>query len=104
MPRATWMRWLNRLYDGLAPGGLLVFTTHGRESMKYFPAATLDESGYWFDASSEQGDLDAADYGQAITTKEFVDAQIRQLPGAEYLAYDPAVWWEHQDLYLLRRR
>lgn len=103
MPRATWTRWLNRLYDGLAPGGLLVFTTHGRESMKYFPAATLDATGYWFDASSEQGDLDTANYGQAITTKEFVDAQIRQLSGVEYLEHDPSVWWGHQDLYILRR-
>ena len=103
MPRTTWTRWLRRLYDGLAPGGLLFFTTHGRESMKFFPTATLDESGFWFNASSEQGDLDTADYGQAIALKKFVDVQIEQLPGVEYLAHEPSIWWGHQDLYVLRR-
>lgn len=103
MPRATWGRWLRRLHDCLEPGGLLLFTTHGAESMRYFPGAVLDESGFWFDRSSEQVDLDTADYGQTITSKAFVDASIAALPQAEYLAYEAACWWEHQDLYIVRK-
>ncbi len=103
MPRSTWGRWLQRLYAGLQPGGILLFTTHGTTSMQYFPQATLDGTGYWFDQSSEQGDLETAKYGQTITSKEFVDAHIAQLLGAEYLAYEPAGWWEHQDLYIIRK-
>ncbi len=104
MPRSTWLRWLRRLYEEVAPGGVLFFTTHGRKSMMHFPQARLDGEGYWFEASSEQGDLDTADYGQAITAKEFVDAQIASLPDVEYLLHEPGYWWGHQDLYVLRRR
>lgn len=103
MPRATWGRWLRRLYDALDPGGLMIFTTHGLESMKYFPASSFDESGFWFEASSEQTDLDVADYGQTITSKDFVDAQIALLPGADFVRYEAAAWWGHQDLYVLRK-
>lgn len=103
MPRSTWARWLHRLYAGLRPGGILVFTTHGKTSMQHFPHAQLDSTGYWFEQSSEQGDLETAKYGQTITSKEFVDAHINELPGAEYLANEPAGWWEHQDLYIVRR-
>ncbi|MDR7222763.1 methyltransferase domain-containing protein [Aminobacter aminovorans] len=102
-PRSTWGRWLQRLYAGLQPGGVLLFTTHGTTSMRYFPQAMLDGTGFWFDQSSEQGDLEVAKYGQTITSKEFVDGQIAQLSGAEYLTYEPAGWWEHQDLYVVRK-
>ena len=29
LPRATWSAWLARLWEAVAPGGVLVFTTHG---------------------------------------------------------------------------
>lgn len=103
MPRSTWGRWLQRLYAGLQPGGIFLFTTHGTTSMQYFPQATLDGTGYWFDQSVGHGGPDATRYGQTITSKEFVDMNIALLPGAEYLTYEPAGWWEHQDLYVIRK-
>ena len=103
MPEKTWARWLQRLYASLNEGGVLLFTTHGKVSMKYFPQAELDSSGYWFEKSSEQKDLDAESYGQTITTKEFVHARIAELPDVCVLNYQEAGWWEHQDLYVLRK-
>lgn len=104
MPKSTWGRWLKRLCEGLRKGGVLLFTTHGQTSMQYFPQAVLDQSGYWFDKSSEQGDLETVTYGQTITSQAFVEAQIKELEGVvEYLECEPAGWWEHQDTYILRK-
>ena len=103
MPRATWTRWLQRLYRAIRPGGLLVFTTHGLASMAQMDEKPLDADGFWFAPGSEQHDLDGADYGQTVTSRDFVDAQIATLPGAECLQYEPGYWWGHQDLFVLRR-
>lgn len=103
MPRATWTRWLQRLYRAVRPGGLLLFTTHGLASMAQMGGKPLDADGFWFEAGSEQHDLDGADYGQTVTSREFVDAQIATLPGVECVQYEPGYWWGHQDLFVLRR-
>jgi SAM-dependent methyltransferase len=104
MPNSTWGDWLKRLYSGLADKGVLLFTTHGEKSMKFFPEAVLDQNGYWFTSSSEQKDLDVAQYGQTITTKSYVQKQLAELDGAELLHYQEAGCWDHQDLYIVRRR
>jgi SAM-dependent methyltransferase len=103
IPRKTWFRWLSRLHQGLATGGMLLFTTHGRMSLPLSPNALLEEDGFWFKAVSEQRDLDASDYGTTITLKKFVDSRIALLQGAEYLYYELAGWWGHQDVYVLRK-
>lgn len=103
MPRSTWLRWLQRLYAGLKGNGVLLFTTHGKLSMQYFPKAKLDETGYWFDQNSEQGDLDTESYGQTITSKNFVEGRIAELEGAKVLLYEQGGWWGHQDLYIIRK-
>lgn len=103
MPHTTWARWLKRLHDALAPGGVLLFTTHGETSRKHFPQAQLDEQGFWFEPSSEQHDLNTASYGQTITSTDFVQARIQELPQATLLELREGEWWEHQDLWLLQR-
>ena len=102
VPRASWSPWLHRLYAGLNPGGVLLFTTHGRTSMKYFPSATLDETGYWFVASDDQGES-ALGFGQSVTSREFVETRIAELPAAQYLDHETAGWWDHQDVYVVRK-
>lgn len=103
MPHRTWARWLRKLYGSLSKGGILLFTTHGRVSMQHFPQAELDSSGYWFEQSSEQKDLDVETYGQAITAKHYVDAQIDTLDDVIVRDYQEAAWWDHQDLYVIER-
>lgn len=98
LPATSWSRWLQQLYSGLRKGGLLIFTTHGKASLAHFPQAALDTAGYWFDQS-----VPNANYGQCVTSKGYVDQRIAELPEAEYLVHEPALWWGHQDLYIVRK-
>ena len=103
MPRETWLRWLSRLYSALASGGIMLFTTHGKVSLQSAPQAVPDEEGYWFSPMSEQSDLETSDYGATITLKKFVDARIALLQESDYLYYEQAGWWSHQDVYIIRK-
>lgn len=104
MPRSTWFRWLTKLYSALSNGGILLFTTHGKVSRQLsMPGAVLDEDGFWFSSGSEQHDLEASTYGTTVTLKQFVDARIALLPGAECLYFEYAGWWSHQDVYIIRK-
>lgn len=102
MPRSTWSSWLARLIDTLRTDGILLFTTHGALSQQHFPQAELDQEGFWFEPQSEQHDLDGETYGSTITSKAFVDRAISLVP-AECVFYEQGGWWDHQDLYILRR-
>ncbi len=104
MPLATWARWLVRLTLPLAVGGRLVFTTHGRHSRSHFGDPELPESGFWFRPTSEQNDLPVTDYGQTITTPEFVRGVLATLPWVELEACHEADWWAHQDTWVVRKR
>ncbi|MEO6216849.1 MAG: class I SAM-dependent methyltransferase [Sphingomonas sp.] len=78
MPASTWSPWLKALFRHVRPGGSLIFTTHGHISRQklYRNMIDLDEHGFWFEASSEQADINVAEYGTTITSTEFVTRQI----------------------------
>lgn len=103
MPKATWGRWLQRLFDLVSPGGHLVFTTHGMTSSKHFGNPGIPADGFWFLPSSEQKDLSAADYGQTICTTEFVSREVESRLRTNIASFVPGFWWGHQDLYVIRR-
>ena len=103
MPDATWGDWLAALLRAVRPGGLLVFTTHGRTSRQHFGDPALDERGYWFRPDSEQKDLDGSEYGQTIVTPAYVFRQLDPLSDAWPCFFQQAYWWEHQDVYVVRR-
>jgi hypothetical protein len=73
----SWGPWLHRLYDLVNPVGLLIFTTHGYRSRRFFGSPSLNRVGYWFTGSSEQKDLPTAEYGQTIVTPGYVLSQIQ---------------------------
>jgi SAM-dependent methyltransferase len=101
MPDATWRRWLQALADHVRPGGVVIFTTHGAVSAGHLGVTPIE--GYWFGSGSEQEDLDAADYGTAVTTREYVDRQIADIPEIAIEIFRQGYWWGHQDLYVLRK-
>lgn len=103
LPRSTWSRWLKVLYEAVAPGGLLVFSTHGIKAAK-FDDVTLDEEGYFFAASSESSAIDEQEYGTTFTSEDFVLARIAETVGADKLIHKmPVHFWNHQDAYVLRK-
>lgn len=102
LPRRTWGRWLRRLYDALAPGGLLVLSTHGLKAARH-DQVTFDEEGFFFAPSSESLAIDAQEYGTAFTSGAFVHARIAEHIGIEHLVHEaPLQFWNHQDAYILR--
>lgn len=101
LPRTTWKPWLARLWEAVAPGGLLVFSTHGAEAVRR-AGVTLDAEGYFFAPSSESNAIDVQEYGTAFTSETFVRAALAECaPGAEAQC-TPAWFWLHQDAWLVR--
>lgn len=103
MPRNTWSRWLRQLYAAVNPGGYLLFTTQGEGSRQYHGEPVIPEDGFWYSAQSEQVDLDVNDYGQTIVTPSFVVPEIAKIETARLVGLDLRGWWEHQDLYIIRK-
>lgn len=104
IPDIAWSKWLIKLYDIVKDGGLLIFTTHGFQSMKFFNSPKLSKEGYWFWAVSEQKDLDTADYGQTIVTPAYVSTRIKWLSGNPIIEqFKEGFWWGHQDLWVVRK-
>ena len=103
LPRATWGAWLRRLWEAVAPGGALVFTTHGDFAARRAGVA-LDESGFHFVAASESTAIDAQEYGTAFTAPAFVQRQLEALaPRAARWSMAPAWFWAHQDAFVVER-
>jgi len=102
MPERTWGRWLKTLFDKVKPGGYLIFTTHGLTTWENLGKPAIPESGIWFAPSSEQKDLDVADYGSTIVTPEYVNKAVEDFLHQSVLCMDAADWWGHQDLYVVR--
>lgn len=105
VPLAAWGNWLEKLFSLVKMEGVLVFTTHGVESLKHFGNPPLSQDGTWFAARSEQKDLDVQQYGQTITTIDYVANQVftRVRDEGIFTMIRQAFWWDHQDLYVLRR-
>jgi SAM-dependent methyltransferase len=103
MPETTWELWVRALFDCVGDGGALIFTTQGLKSAKYFGDPKIPANGFWFRPDSEQKDLNVADYGQTIVTESFVCTVLRESLGKEVEIFREGFWWEHQDLYVVRR-
>ncbi len=103
LPEATWSRWLRRIYAMVAPGGVLVFTTHGAEAVRK-QGVTLNDDGYFFAPSSESQAIDGQEYGTAFTSEGYVRSRIAEhLPGARLLKFAPRQFWHHQDAYVVEK-
>jgi SAM-dependent methyltransferase len=103
MPESTFSRWLTALFSAVSPGGILVFTTHGLASRVYFGDITISDNGFWFRPTSEQADLDPAEYGSSVTTPGYVVGQLARLRNASLAEFRRGFWWRHQDLYVVSR-
>jgi len=103
LPRATWSAWLARLWEAVAPGGALVFTTHGDFAARR-AGVQLPHDGFHFIAASESKAIAAEEYGTAFTSPAYVQTQIEALtPRPAHWQMEPAWFWAHQDAFVLQR-
>ena len=103
LPRASWGPWLTKLGELVAPGGLLILTTHGAEAARRQQVA-LDAEGFFFAPSSESTAIDAQDYGTTFTSESFVRARVAEcLPGMALLRFAPTWFWHHQDAVVIHK-
>ena len=106
MPRASFGRWIRALYDTLNSPGYLIFTTHGLKSCAHqgMTPAELPADGFWYRGTSEEHDLDPAEYGTSITTPDFVIGEIFRQTAAPIVEYRHGYWSGHQDLWVVKRQ
>jgi len=102
MPLRTWERWLLRLYRSVVPGGLLIFTTHGRASQKAQLQMMLPVDGFAFMPQSEQKDLAPEDYGATLTLPSFVARAVERNLSTAISYFKEAYWFGHQDVYVVK--
>jgi SAM-dependent methyltransferase len=86
LPAALFERWLARLTLALAPGGFLMFTTHGDtagQKIQAFADALDPETGFGFLANTDQQDIAPELYGCSIATTPFVIERFYDAPTPE---------------------
>jgi SAM-dependent methyltransferase len=99
LPEATFAPWLRRLWELLAPGGVLGFSVHDAGLL---PAGRqLAESGLLFAPSSESCALPGADYGSTWVSEGFVRGALRAVAPSASVARVPRALANYQDLYVV---
>lgn len=92
--------WLEALWSAVAPGGILVFSTHGPP---LFGGEADWSRGIVFQPTSETARLDPSAYGTSWATPGFVeDSARRSCPGGDFHAI-PFGLDGRQDLYAIAR-
>ena len=100
LPESTWGAWLRRLYEGLAPGGLLIFSTHGQKCADQ-AGVNLNE-GFAFFGSSESTVIDGQVYGTSFTSPDFVRSTAdRELGSQVKVEVLPNHFWGNQDAIVI---
>jgi len=101
LPAVRFEAWLVRLYERVAPGGVLLLTTHG-PGLHRGPVP-MPVSGLLFRSESETTRLDASEYGTSWATEAFVRRAADAVSGGAPLWAFPYGLCGHQDLYVLAK-
>jgi len=100
LPIGTWSVWLKKLYSTLAPGGLLVFTTHGPSCMAN--PEMMPSSGFCYMNMSESKSHSFDNYGTTYVTESFVRDAVKSHLNSEVLHLVPKGMWNYQDVYVVK--
>ena len=105
-----WSAWLRRLYEILAPGGLLIFSTHGPYARdviygeRWRDRLDVKTEGFSFLCTNEtDGRLAVEYYGSAFVTEAYVKGQVAAHGLGTVRSVYPAKLWGSQDLYVLEK-
>jgi SAM-dependent methyltransferase len=119
--KADWVPTLSYFRDRLAPGGVVVFTTHGDLSIDILagePAAANSQMGRMVrdygmggkatemaDAARRTGfafshysDSDLT-YGLSVSAPEWVRSTVANISGLTFVSFSPEGWFGHQDVW-----
>jgi len=100
LPDGLFQRWLKRLCDLTAPGGLLAFSVH--DAAYAPPEQAIGPQGIGYAEWSESGSLDPSIYGMSYVERSYVERAIGEAAGAEArFAVFPRAIFENQDLYVV---
>jgi hypothetical protein len=106
LPDLSFGPWLRRIFEAVAPGGIMMFTTHGEVTLQrrwQLPLSSFDSRGFFWQIGGDQVDLDPLEYGTSAATFGYVYAILRDIPQATLVRYQRGFWWGNHDLYVLRR-
>jgi hypothetical protein len=107
LPEGTFDPWLRRLFELVAPGGVLAVSTHPEERLP--EGFSMPSSGLFYESASEIPDLDTADYGRTWVTPERMERAIAAATGeaatdgVTHRRYRRCLW-HLQDLWVLPHR
>lgn len=102
LPRATFGRWLARLWSLVDEGGVLVFSTHHVSTLPEGEDAEPD--GFRFLERSEIDSLSKQEYGETWVSEDYVAERWAELEPKPVSANRlPRGLWHFQDLYVLSR-
>lgn len=101
LPESTFVPWLRRLLELVAPDGVLALSTHPEERLP--EVFTMPASGLFYEPASEIPHLDVADYGRTWVTPAFVERAIAEAgETAGFLRFRRCLW-HLQDLWVIAR-
>lgn len=100
LPEATFGAWLERLVGVLAPGGLLVFSTHDESLLD---GERMPEGGFLFHPVSESDALAKEEYGTTWVSEAYVRRTLASIDAGLSCHRIPRGLANHQDLYLVAR-
>ena len=99
LPAGAFEGWLNRWWEHLAPGGLLVASV--LDEAVLLPGRAMPSSGFWFEPVSESECLDLDDYGTTWVTEAFMRQACETLDDVARVERLPLGLWHLQDLWAL---
>ena len=101
LPDKTFRSWLQKLYDLLVPGGLLLFSVH---DVAVLPTnLTMNAEEILFVAESESRSLDKHVYGTTYVSESYVRNVIKEITGKTlYYRMKRGLWW-FQDVYIISK-
>ncbi len=108
-----WLRWLDKLYSLLEPGGYLVFSSHGffcfkkrNENIRKKMVKTAPEKGFFYWRGNETiGRLDTEIYGTTYVLKEWVKKVVKENDwGTLVNSFHPMFgFMGGQDIYVIQK-
>jgi 2-polyprenyl-3-methyl-5-hydroxy-6-metoxy-1,4-benzoquinol methylase len=105
-----WSAWLRRLHEMLAPGGLLIFSTHGPYARDVIygehwrDQLEVKTEGFSYLRTNETDGRLAVDYyGSAFVSEAYVKGQVAEHGLGTVRRVYPAKLWGSQDLYVLEK-